>query len=93
MAFDASYFFTIVREKDFDQKVKKISKTRKRMAEFDMAVDWALSRKPHYFTNILGNYYLWVTEELISNDFPHVRILYSINESERIVNLIDIEEI
>lgn len=89
MPYGAQYFFTIVREPDFDEKIMEIARTYKRAAELDEAIDWALSRHPHRFSELTAEYYLWVTEELVNPDFPQLRILYRI--VERTVFLIDVQ--
>lgn len=91
-SYGAGYFYSVIRETGFDKKVKELCRTYKRMSELDEAIDWALSRKPHYFDNVIDNYYLWVTETLLNEDFPKVKILYQIDEESRIVTLISIEE-
>lgn len=62
------------------------------MPELIQAIDWSLSRKPHFFTHIAADYYLWVTEELESDDFPVVKILYRVLAEEQVVVLLSIDE-
>ncbi len=90
--YNAESFFTVIREKEFDSQLEEICTRYQRMSELDHAIDWALSRKPHSFRHISGDYYLWVTEKLISDDFPKVKILYKVDDVNRTVVLISIED-
>lgn len=84
--------YQIKRTEEFIQKSVELGKGYKRTPDLIRAIDWALSRKPHYFNNVSGDYYLWVTEGLMSEDFPVVKILYKIIEDSDTVILLDIEE-
>jgi len=84
--------YQIKRTEEFIQKSNELRKQYKRTPELITAIDWALCRKPHYFQNISGDFYLWVTEELSNEEFPTVKILYKILEEDQIVILLDIEE-
>ena len=84
--------YTIRRTEDFIKKSHELGKRFSRVKELIKAIDWALERRPHYFTNISSDYYLWVTTELSNDDFPEVKILYKIVEDDFEVVLLDIEE-
>jgi hypothetical protein len=74
------------------KKTHELSLRYPRIPEFIKAIDWALSRRPHHFTHISSDYYLWVTAELSSDEFPDVKILYKIDEESNIVIILDIDE-
>lgn len=56
------------------------------------AIDWALARRPHHFTKLAGDFYLWVTENIDNADVPKVKIIYRIFEEENRIMLLAIEE-
>jgi hypothetical protein len=56
------------------------------------AIDWALMRKPHYFTQVSGDFYLLKTDQLDNPDFPQIKVLYKINEADNTVILLDIDD-
>jgi len=84
--------YTINRTEGFIKKNQELRAVYSRMAELISAIDWALERKPHTFTQIINDYYLLKTGQLSNPDFPQLKILYYINENEKIVVLIDIED-
>lgn len=88
--------FSIVREKEFDAEVLRLSAGYSRMKDLDEAMDWALSKNPTKITHavrITGEYYLWVTAEFSKLSIPSVRILYKVDDSKFTVFLMSIEEI
>lgn len=84
--------YKIKRTEKFIQNTSNLKSSYPRVTDLINAIDWTLQRSPHRFTNTVTNYYLWVTSELASEDFPEVKILYMIDEVEKEVTLIDIEE-
>lgn len=91
MPFGAEFHYQIIREPDFDAKMFEIAKQYPRLNELECAIDWALSRKPHDFNAITNEYYFWVTQEFTNHEFPSLKIVYRIVQSERRVYLIDVE--
>jgi hypothetical protein len=91
MPYGAESHYKIIREPDFDRKILEIAGNFKRLKELDDAIDWALARKPHYFNEITNEFYYWVTEQLTNDQFPQLKILYRIVDSEKTVYLIDVE--
>jgi hypothetical protein len=85
--------YHIIREVDFDDKVKIITKNYKRMNDLDNAIDWALSRNPKALEVFNDEFYYWVTERWENKEIPQLRIFYHINEKKHIVTLIDITTI
>ncbi len=83
--------WAIVREKSFDNKVQQYCHSFERMHDFDLAIDEALSRKPKEFHHLYDHHYLWVTEKIIKG-LPEFKIYYQIDEENRKVLLIEIEE-
>lgn len=84
--------YQIQRTEVFIKRFNSLLKIYPRVGELLEAIDWALCRKPHSFSQISGNYYLWVTDELSSEEIPAVKIVYIIQEEENIVVLLEIEE-
>ena len=84
--------YTIKRTEEFIRKSQEIRTIYKRFTEMINAIDWALQRRPHFFTNVSGEFYLLKTKELSNPDFPKLKILYRIVESESLVVLMDIED-
>lgn len=91
MAYGAEYHYQIIREPEFESKMLEIAVGYPRLNELEDAIDWALARKPHEFTQIMNEYYLWITEGYTNNEFPPLRILYRIDDTEKKVYLIDVE--
>lgn len=89
--YGAEFHFSIIRETSFQIKIEVLIKDFARLAEFESALDWALARKPHSFTQVFGDTYILVTEDLGEFNIPSLRILYLIDEAERKVILIDID--
>lgn len=87
----ATEHYAIVREHQFDESHTAIAGSYERMDEMDSAIDWALARNPQYFTNIIDDYYLWKSDKI--DGFPACRIVYHVDEVEKRVTLIDIEEV
>ena len=81
--------YTIIREPSFDKSITKIAGSLSRLYELDEAIDWQLARDPLCFYNMSNGYYLWKTDEL-SEDFPSLRLVYSVNAASREVLLIDV---
>ena len=84
--------YTINRTEEFIRKSQEIKKSYKRVTDLINAIDWALERKPHIFTQVSGEFYLLKTSELSNPDFPLLKILYRVIQEKNIVVLIDIEE-
>jgi hypothetical protein len=84
--------YSIHRTENFISKTKQLSKVYPRLSEFLNAIDWALMRRPHHFNNIIADFYLWVTAELESDEFPNVKIIYRIDEDNSKVILMEMEE-
>ena len=84
--------YTINRTESFIRQSQQIRKRHERFGELLNAIDWALQRKPHFFSNVSGNYYLLKTKELANPDFPKLKVLYHIVEEDWIVVLINIED-
>jgi hypothetical protein len=89
--FGAESHYTIIREKSFDEKIEVLKLDFKRLAEFESALDWALARRPHGFTQLFNDVYFLVTEDLGEFGIPSLRILYLIDSHERTVLLIDLD--
>jgi hypothetical protein len=85
--------YKIKRTKEFIRKTSELRKIYRRMPDLIKAIDWALARKPHAFTKLTSDFYLWKTVELENNEFPIVNILYRIVEEAYEVILIDIDDI
>jgi hypothetical protein len=90
-SFGAESHYTIIREKSFDEKIEALRLDFRRLAEFESALDWALARRPHSFTQLFNDVYFLVTEDLGEFGVPSLRILYLINSYERTVLLIDVD--
>jgi hypothetical protein len=89
--FGANLHYTIVRETSFQVKMEAFIVDYKRLAEFESALDWALARKPHGFTQYFSDVYFIVTEDLGEFGIPSLRILYLIDAPNRKVILIDVD--
>jgi hypothetical protein len=89
--FGANSHYTIVRETSFQVKMEAIVVDFKRLAEFESALDWALARKPHSFTQYFSDVYFLVTEDLGEFGIPSLRILYLIDSANLKVILIDVD--
>jgi hypothetical protein len=63
-----------------------------RLLHLLQAIDWALARRPHHFSNVTGEYYLLKTGELSNPAFPQLKIVYRISEEENTVVLLDIDD-
>lgn len=90
--YGAESHYTIVRETSFEVKMEALVNDYKRLSELECALDWALARKPHSFTQLHSDVYFIVTEDLGEFEIPSLRILYLIDESRRTVLLIDVEQ-
>jgi hypothetical protein len=84
--------YQINRTEEFIKKSQELRSRYNRVTDLINAIDWVLTRKPHFFTNLIGEYYLLVTDQLSNPDFPKVKVFYRIIEETNIVVLIDIEE-
>jgi hypothetical protein len=89
--FGADLHYTIIRETSFQEKMEAFVQNYKRLAEFETALDWALARKPHGFTQYFSDVYFLVTEDLGEFGIPSLRILYLIDSVHRKVLLIDVD--
>lgn len=89
--YDASFHYTIVREKSFDAKMQDLISDFTRLAEFEHALDWALARQPHAFTQYFSDVYFLITEDLGEYGMPSLRILYKIDPDKKEVLLIDVD--
>lgn len=85
--------YTINRTEAFIRQSQEIRKDYERFQQLLDAVDWALQRKPHSFSNVSGNFYLLKTKELPNPEFTQFKVLYNILEEEKIVVLINIDEV
>jgi len=84
--------FSIQRTEEFIQKCNELSKVYGRMVDLINAIDWALERMPHLYTQITTDYYLLKTGQLSNPNFPKLKIMYKIIASENKVILIDIDD-
>jgi hypothetical protein len=84
--------YQIKRTEQFIRKCQDLKKSYSRVQELIQSIDWHLSRKPHYFSNISGDYYVLKTGLLSNPQFPQLSVLYLINEEEDSIMLIDINE-
>jgi hypothetical protein len=89
--YSAEFHYSIVRERSFQDKFESFIKDYQRLAEVESAIDWALARRPHSFTQIATDTYFLVTEDLGEFGIPSLQILYMIDSSERRVLLIDVD--
>jgi hypothetical protein len=89
--FGAEFHYTIVREKSFQEKMEVFIADYERLAEVDSALDWALARQPHSFTQLINDTYFLVTEDLGEFGIPSLKILYLIEPAEKRVLLIDVD--
>lgn len=83
-------FYSIQRELEFDKDCEAFAHNYERLAELDEAIDWVLMRNPTRFVQYDG-YYIWRSEKV--TNFPAFFIIYQVDEVNRIVNLVGIEEI
>ena len=81
-----------VRERKFDEQIKLITKSYRRMDELDQAIEWALQHNPKRFKNVQGDYYIWRTQR-IAADIPQLVILYQYLEAESKVIFISAHEV
>jgi hypothetical protein len=84
--------YSIVRTEEFIAQTQELKKRYQRMPDLIRAIDWALERKPHWFSPASGKYYLWKTEELSNHAFPEVKVLYKIDEENMKVILMSIDD-
>jgi hypothetical protein len=84
--------FAIVKSEEYIANLNQLTKRYGRLVELNDAIEWALSRKPHYFDKVANDIYLWITQGLMSDDFPIVKIIYRIIEDKNTVVIITIEE-
>jgi hypothetical protein len=89
--YGAEFHYSIVRERGFQEKFELLVQDHQRLSELESAMDWALARRPHRFTQIMTDSYLLVTEDLGEFGIPSLRILYTVDNLERKVLLIDVE--
>src|SRR5690242_16480607 len=90
--------YQIVRQKLFDEQLRNIADSFKRMEELDSAIDWALCRfnAIEMADDIIplskAGYYLWVLPTFPTKDFPHLRIVFHVNEGLKKITLIEVSE-
>ena len=89
--FGPEFHYTIIREWSFQEKMEAFIADYKRLAEVESALDWALARQPHSFTQLINDTYFLVTEDLGEFDVPSLRILYLIDSAEKRILLIDVD--
>jgi hypothetical protein len=89
--YGAEFHFSIIREKSFQEKFELLVGDHQRLLEVESAIDWALARRPHSFTQIFTDTYLLVTEDLGEFGIPPLRILYMVDNTERKVLLVDVD--
>ena len=85
--------YKVIRTEDFVQKTQLLRKTYSRIPELIDAADWMLMRKPHTFMVVADQFYLWRTDKLTNPEFPMINILYKIDETEKTVTMIAIDDV
>ena len=83
--------YTVTKTEDFIKKCQVIRKEFDRFNDLIDAVVWALERKPHFYSQVSGDYYVLVSDALADSSFPSVKILYKIFPDEYRVTLLEIE--
>jgi hypothetical protein len=89
--YGAEYHYTIIRDTSFETKMQTLTKDFSRLAELETALDWALARKPHSFTQLFNDVYFIVTEDLGEFGIPSLRILYLIDSQSKTVILLEVD--
>ena len=84
--------YKVERSEDFIQQFYELRKIYSRANDLIEGIDWALSRQPHKFTKVAGDFYLWVTENIANPEIPKLKILYRIFEEGYRVFLLAIED-
>jgi hypothetical protein len=89
--YGAESHYTIVRETSFETQMQTLANDFSRLAELETALDWALARRPHSFTQLFNDVYFIVTEDLGEFGIPSLRILYLIDSANKQVILLDVD--
>ena len=84
--------YEVIKTEEYIQQFNEIYKRLPRTKELSDAITWALQRYPHSFDNLVPNFYHWITEELASEEYPVVKLLFRIDEEEKRVILLSVEE-
>jgi hypothetical protein len=84
--------YKVERSEEFIRQFSELRKIYLRTNDLINSVDWALSRRPHHFTKVAGDYYLWVTENIDNPEIPKIKIVYRIIDDDNKVILLAIEE-
>lgn len=85
--------YKVVKTEAFIEQFSALKKIYKRMDDLLNGIYWALSRHPHRFNKLTGDYYLWVTGNVDNDEIPKVQILYIIIEEHFQVTLLGIDDI
>lgn len=85
----------LIKDAEYDEQLKLISKNYNRFDELDSAIDWALARfnrNPSVFYELEEkNHFIWKTDKVLN--FPKLRILFRYDEGIKTINLLFVEEI
>ena len=70
----------ILREKLYEQGLKKLTSKYPRFPELEQAIDWELARftlqRTHLYYEIEADVFLWIMEGLNQPNFPSVAIVF-----------------
>lgn len=93
MARERKPSYTVSTTAEFNVRFQELSKRYVRMPQLLDAILWTLERIPHKFTQFMNDLYVLPTGKLDNPEFPEVRVLYRVIESESRVIIMDIDDL
>ncbi|MCX6352892.1 MAG: hypothetical protein NTX03_13690 [Bacteroidetes bacterium] len=84
----------IVRERLFEEDIRRISASLTDLDEIDSAIDWALLGSPQMekALEIAPEYFIWSISELAETILPHMIVFYKHNRTENRIYLLRARE-